>query len=235
MALPRKRRRTTVQFQLVDLEYASKGDLYKPLSPTVILYGRRMDGTAVTAKVTEFYPYMYIVNRAQDTDTIKKDLNRHLHTTFCTMETSEWGPPEMKITNRGQYRQHGQYVKSVEPTRRCNLYGYNQPETFLKVTTYNPKDVPVIRNALLERKWGYYYEKQTYECDFLFVLRFLVDKQIRGAGWVEMDVESAGSSLYHVQASNVRAVDLAQVAPLRILSFDIEVKGNLRCGVKAIC
>ncbi len=225
--MARKKSRSTVQFQLVDIDYEVRTDNYRPLSPIVILYGRKLDGDAVTVHVTDFFPYLYMelpdgaTGTTHECNVVARDLNRNLKETFAGEAR---GQPWRK--QYGQQRMHDIYIKSVEAVTRCNVYGYQQPRTFLKVTTYSPKDVPTIRNALWERKWGRQYRKQTYECDFLFVLRFLVDKHIRGAGWIEFDTDQVQSAHYVVAAPSVRAVDLAQAAPLRILSFDLEVSGR---------
>lgn len=227
MEPPRKRARGTIQFQLVDIDYEVRSDTYTPLSPIVILYGRKLDGEAVTVHVTDFFPYLYIelpdgcTGTAHECTVVAKDLNQCLQETFAAGS----GVNQPWSKHHVQFRGHGQYIKLVEAVTRCNVYGYQQPRTFLKVTTYSPKDVPTIRNALWDRTWGRQYKRQTYECDFLFVLRFLVDKHIRGAGWVEFDSGNIRRPAV-VAASEVRAVDLAQAAPLRILSFDLEVAGK---------
>lgn len=225
VSMSHKRMCRAIQFQLVDLEYETKADCYEAHSPLVILYGRQMNGQPVTLSVDGFFPYMYMDDiPGASLDDLKKDLNYRIDSLFCLRGTDNDQNAVVRIINKSQYRAHGQYVHLLERVTRCNVYGYNAPRTFIKVTLYNPKDIPVVRNALWEKKWEAAYSKQTYECDFLFVLRFLVDKQIRGAGWVQVDQVSGNPCSAH--ESHVRGVDLTQAAPLRILSFDIEVAGR---------
>ena len=234
-----KRQRRAMQFQLVDIEYEVRTDAYHPVSPVITLYGRQLDGTAVRLHVRGFFPYLYL-EMPRDVSTVLEDLNRQLHASFQKKETDPNGKERIIITNKQQHRLHRQYVKSVEPVTRRNVYGYNKPATFLKVTLYNPKDVATVRNSLWERKWGHQYGRQTYEADFLFVLRFMVDKDVRGAGWIEIidpdKTQIVGSipsrhdwaakyPVSTVHANQVRAIDSSDSAPFRILSFDIEVKG----------
>lgn len=235
----RKRIRHARQFQLVDIEYESGLDKYNPVGPVITLYGRCLDGTAVRPRIRGFYPYLFLEmpsglsGSAPDCEIILADINRRLHGTFSAEETDMWDNTAKTIINKKQYREHKKYVKSVNPVTRCNVYGYNQPTTFLKVTLYNPLDVATVRNSLWEHKWGQRYNKQVYECDFLFVLRFMVDKDIRGAGWIEIidpdnleSVRVSATVISTIHSDQVRAVEAPGSAPFRILSFDIEVAGR---------
>ena len=88
---------------------------------------------------------------------------------------------------------------------------------------------------------GSVYRGQSYESNVPFILRFMIDSEISGADWVELP-----ASTYAVRESTMQAsrcsleVDVfynnivshectgawSAIAPLRILSFDIECSGR---------
>lgn len=204
----------TLQFQLVDLEYSVPVEQHQPQSPLVTLYGRQADGGPVTLRVHGFFPYMYLEDLpGTPVNEVRRDIDQRLARQY-------------ELDDRRRFRAHGRYVHSVQRVTRCNLYGYQQPRVFLCVRLYNPKDVPTVRDRLWKGEWGSRYPTQTYECDFLFVLRFLVDCGIRGAGWVEV-TRPTNAVERSVAVERLRGIDApGAAAPLRLLSFDIEVAGR---------
>lgn len=80
---------------------------------------------------------------------------------------------------------------------------------------------------------GTFKATTSYETNIPFVLRFMVDRHLAGGGWVELErgrfCERDGSSRVStcqievdIHFEHTLAVDLIKIAPLRILSFDIE-------------
>ena len=82
---------------------------------------------------------------------------------------------------------------------------------------------------------------QTYESNVPFVLRFMIDTHITGAGWIEMPAETYALRQDRMKVSRCQIeADIMynsikvhepvgkwnRLAPIRILSFDIECKGR---------
>jgi DNA polymerase delta subunit 1 len=83
---------------------------------------------------------------------------------------------------------------------------------------------------------------QTYESNIAYVLRFMVDKDVRGGAWVEFPaksyrIRSAAATVSHCQLeidihdwttviAHAPEGDWLKMAPLRVMSFDIECAGR---------
>lgn len=140
-------------------------------------------------------------------------------------------------------------VQKVEMVMRENLYFYTggQKSPFLKITLTSPTFLAKVR-GLIERNeanykgmWGIVDGGlQTFD-NLQYVLRFMVDKEIVGMSWVEapagkyeMMTPRERVSTCQIEA-RIDAKDLiahkaegewSKMAPLRILSFDIECAGR---------
>jgi len=95
---------------------------------------------------------------------------------------------------------------------------------FVKITLDNPRDVPAMRDVI--KHWE--EVEDTYEYDIPFPKRYIIDKQIEPAGWIEVEGEEiAASGEYQVDkiidAKSVKAIDSRKQAKLKILAFDIEL------------
>ena len=90
---------------------------------------------------------------------------------------------------------------------------------------------------------GVYLRGQTYESNVPFVLRFLVDNGITGSDWIELprnkySLRRIGDNritsrctlevdiFYNELIAHPCAAKYSSIAPLRILSFDIECQGR---------
>ena len=111
----------------------------------------------------------------------------------------------------------------------------------MKVYTALPTLVPQIRRLIMEGvKLKPHdinaYKSETYESNIAFILRYMIDRNIVGAGWCNIDAGKYRIVPEHQKSSNcsleiitrcdsVTGIDIKEkdiVAPLRILSFDIE-------------
>lgn len=85
-----------------------------------------------------------------------------------------------------------------------------------------------------------YYRCQSFESNVPFILRFMIDNNIHGANWLELRdgtyryVESASSRCtIEIETSFNNIISYSPegswsiIAPLRILSFDIECAGEI--------
>ncbi|MCX9085255.1 MAG: DNA-directed DNA polymerase [Candidatus Methanoperedens sp.] len=130
-------------------------------------------------------------------------------------------PPEMADILKEKFKDH---VKMIEPVKRFEPIGYFKNKIpMLKITLFDPKGVPVIRDDV--RKMV----DEIYETDILFRNRYMVDNGVGGMSWA--NVEPGGTpginsqevlSTVKITANKVEPVDILKNAPLRHLAFDIE-------------
>ncbi|CAM1508366.1 Fc.00g052140.m01.CDS01 [Cosmosporella sp. VM-42] len=195
---------------------------------TVKLFGVTEVGNSVMLHVTDFKHYLYVAApvsfQPQDCSLFK-----------AYLET--------------QLAQHQPAIHSVSFAMRENIYGFqgNVQSPYLKVTVTDPKFINRVRttiqsgNANWKGMWktgG--HEIQTFD-NLQYLLRFMVDCKLRGMSWVETPARSYKLIPDHQRHSNcqieaeVSYLDLiahepvgewSRMAPLRILSFDIECAGR---------
>jgi len=154
-----------------------------------------------------------------------------------------------KIYLESQISQHQPAIHSVQMVLRENLYGFqgNQQSPYLKITVTDPKFINKVRttiesgNANWKGMWkGVDGTVMTFD-SIQYVLRFMVDTKLAGMSWVEVPTKSYKLINENERQSNcqieaeVSYRDLiahkpegewSKMAPLRILSFDIECAGR---------
>ena len=143
-------------------------------------------------------------------------------------------------------------IQSVQVTMRENIYGFqgNQKSWYLKITVTDPRFIARLRSALespggamnYKGLWGNLTDSGILTFDNIqYLLRFMIDTGLHGMSWVE-----AKAGKYHlipewekVSTCQLEAVvdyrdiiahmpngEWAKMAPLRVLSFDIECAGR---------
>ncbi|PHH88331.1 hypothetical protein CDD83_7685 [Cordyceps sp. RAO-2017] len=216
--------RDSLCFQAIDAE---EGTLHGGKA-TVKLFGVSEQGHSVLLHVTDFKHYLYLpappLFKAQDTAAFK-----------AYLET--------------QIASHQPVIHSIAMCPRENIYGFNgnKQSPFLKITVTDPKFIGKVRSSIEngEADWkGMWKTREhgvmTYD-NIQYVLRFMVDCSIQGMAWVEAPAskyklipERSRQSNCQIEAE-VCYLDLmahkpdgewAKMAPLRILSFDIECAGR---------
>ena len=132
-------------------------------------------------------------------------------------------------------------------TDKKSILGYrdeSEVEVYLKIFVAMPTMVPTCRN-ILNRGFDVagYGERQypTYESNIPFVLRYMIDQEIPGGNWLEMpagtfsqrqprqcvtECQAEFDIVYDSLVSHKPDGQWAKLAPLRILSFDIECMGR---------
>ncbi|KAJ7050544.1 DNA polymerase family B-domain-containing protein [Mycena amicta] len=206
-------------FQQIDIE---ETDVYSNVE--LQLFGVTKDGHSVLAFVTGFRPYFYV---AQPRGFRKEDLE--------------------------PFRQHlnsltaGDFVTNVEVVSRRSLWQYRGDDfvPFLKLTITNPKSLPKVRGLFERNECKYQYFSTdgpiaTFESNIAYTLRFMIDTKVVGMNWIEIpptkytirkDRQKSHCQLeitvkYSDIISHAPEGDWAVIAPLRILSFDIECAGR---------
>ncbi|OQS02594.1 DNA polymerase delta catalytic subunit [Thraustotheca clavata] len=138
-----------------------------------------------------------------------------------------------------------QGVEIVED--KMSLYGYqfDKKVRLMKIYFTLPNIVPRVRTALESGNVhiaGYGTRAyQTYESNVPYILRFMIDNEIQGCNWVEMPAgryrirpQSKHVSLCQIEidvvymniVSHAPQGQWGKLAPLRVLSFDIECMGR---------
>ncbi|XP_062512601.1 DNA polymerase delta catalytic subunit-like [Corticium candelabrum] len=207
--------------------------------PTSIIrmFGITMDGISVCAHVHGFTPYFYVPAprgfKAEDCETFRRDLD------YAIMR-------DMKSNREGVVTA----VQSIEVQTKESIRGYhgNQKLSFLKITVTLPRLIAPAKR-LLEGGFstGCYGERgyQTYESNVDFEIRFMCDMDVVGCNWIEIPRgkyslrrHDRQSLLYTSRCqieldisfedfvSHAVEGEWQKIAPLRILSFDIECAGR---------
>ncbi|EEY13945.1 DNA polymerase delta catalytic subunit [Verticillium alfalfae VaMs.102] len=216
--------KTTIVFQQIEAE---EGTLHGGRA-TVKLFGVTEAGHSVMLHVTDFKHYLYI---AAPVSFQPEDCNNFR----AYLET--------------QVAQHQPVIHSVALLMRENIYGFqgNVKNPYLKITVNDPKHIGKVRstieagNANWKGLWkGVDGGVMTFD-NIQYVLRFMVDCKLQGMSWVEAPAKSYKLMSSSLRQSNcqieaeISYLDLvahkpegewSKMAPLRILSFDIECAGR---------
>lgn len=205
------------------------GSATKPV-PIIRMFGVTEQGNSVLLCVHGFTPYLYVKAppgfTESDCQEFRLQLNEH-----------------MKRQVRGNLvHANKDYVLDVKIEKKQSLMGFHtNTEDFLRISTSLPKQVPVARGILESGIMWSNTVMRTYESDILFVMRFMIDTNLVGCSWVRVE-----PGKYHVVSNEKRisqcqlevtvaAQDLislgveqewSKLAPMRVLSFDIECAGK---------
>lgn len=154
---------------------------------------------------------------------------------------------QMKEKSRGEDKKILQFVLHVRVVSgKQSLLGYHFSTTksFLQVFVAMPTLVPGLKrifdDGINVGSTGL-MRGQTYESNVPYVLRFMIDNEISGSDWVECpagsySIRPPSKKLSHCSLEVDIAFDAlvshpstgpwSAIAPLRILSFDIECQGR---------
>ncbi|KAF7178532.1 hypothetical protein CNMCM7691_007231 [Aspergillus felis] len=196
----------------------------------VRLFGVTEAGQSVLLHVTGFQHYLYI---AAPVNFTKEDCDPYR--AFLESKLGQFQP----------------VIQSVQITMRENIYGFqgNQKSYYLKITVTEPKFISKVRSALENNAQGLNYKGLWNNADagiltfdnIQYLLRFMIDTDIAGMSWVEAKAGKYRLLSPREKVSNcqIEAVvdyrdlishppngEWAKMAPLRILSFDIECAGR---------
>ncbi|PPQ63372.1 hypothetical protein CVT24_005637 [Panaeolus cyanescens] len=211
--------RDPIIFQQIDVETASDE------SNKIVLrmYGSTQDGHSVVATVTDVLPYFYVPVPRGFTDDDFNPFRGYLNDAIAESNV----------------------ILKIEKVVKRSLVGYTGDEQvpFLKITLRDPKSVPKVRDIgecnYRDLFPGVY---ATYESNIAFNLRFMIDTKVVGMNWIEVPAgkyritppQSKRStcqleisfSRYDAFISHAPEGEWSRIAPLRILSFDIECAGR---------
>jgi DNA polymerase delta subunit 1 len=202
----------------------------RTLRPDVRAFGTTETGNSVMAIDPSFQPYFFVeVSSDWDAQGYAHRLNEHFARTYTAKQ-------------RNGRVENGKFVVRIERGVGRSMCGYHcgRPlSVFYKFVMAHPAHVAVARDcfefansAITERPI------KTYEANVPFELRWMIDKRIHGCQWVRLRkgtysrvpvYSSKSTAQYELMihdASGIEPIELATksgVAPMRILSYDIEV------------
>ncbi|KAJ0117571.1 hypothetical protein J7T55_001769 [Diaporthe amygdali] len=217
-------RSSSLCFQQIDAE---EGTLHGG-NPTVKLFGVTEDGNSVMLHVRDFKHYLFVAAPVGFSDKDCIPFRAYLET---------------------QVAQHQPVIHSVQMLMRENIYGFqnNTQNPFLKITVTDPKFINRVRTTITScnANWKGLWKSgdgQILTFDNIqYLLRFMVDCKIFGMSWVEVPASKYQLIPERDRQSNCQLeaecsyLDLiahkptgewSKMAPLRILSFDIECAGR---------
>ncbi|KAF2758969.1 DNA polymerase delta catalytic subunit [Pseudovirgaria hyperparasitica] len=219
-----KEGRDNICFQQIEAE---EGTIYGGRK-TIQLFGVTETGHSVLLHVSGFLHYLYVA----------APIN------FARTDCESY-----KAYLESQLAQHQPAIHSVHMVMRENMYGFqgNQKSPYIKITVTDPRFIARLRSTIesgsanFRGLWGRIDGGiMTYD-SIQYVLRFMIDVKIHGMSWVEVPAgkydmipsherQSTCQIEAHVQYRDLIAHPIdgewAKMAPLRILSFDIECAGR---------
>ncbi|XP_066943072.1 DNA polymerase delta catalytic subunit [Macrobrachium rosenbergii] len=203
--------------------------------PVMRMFGVNDAGNTICCHVHGFSPYFYVTCpvtfKESHLPIFKRTLNEVV---FSDMKSNK-----DRITEA---------VLAVDMVMKESIYGYhgNKQVPFLKITLALPRLIAAAKRLLGEGKVSVdgvgmpVYE--AYESNIDFEIRFMTDTHLVGCSWVELPpgtwaIRSPSKDLdtrcqmevdvaWNKFIAHAPEGDWARIAPLRILSFDIECAGR---------
>ncbi|KAF1835563.1 DNA polymerase delta catalytic subunit [Decorospora gaudefroyi] len=217
-------------FQQIECEDGTIND-----RAAVKLFGVTETGHSVLLHVTGFLHYFYVAAPIG------------FHTGDCEQYKQFLEAEYRKQFQQKQYSQHS-VIASVQMCMRENILRFqgNQKSPYLKISVHDPKTIGRVRtmvqrgNANYKRLWPAREDGILTFDNIAYVLRFMIDTKVTGMCWVEVPagkysiINDGRQSNCQIEAQ-IHYTDLiahqsegewAKIAPLRILSFDIECAGR---------
>lgn len=227
----------SIIFQQIDIDFyigKARADMPGPPKgemPIMRVFGVTEAGHSVMAHIHGFSPYFYVL--APPNFAVSKCQN--LLERLNKMLLSEL---------RGNESESSHVVLAVELVMKQSLYGFQKQDKvpFIKITVTLPN--MITRTAKLLSNLDFFgdsFQVQCFESNIEFGVRFMVDLNVVGCSWIELPagtykVRSKGECISRCQLE----VDIAynkfisyepdgkwsNIAPMRVLSFDIECAGR---------
>lgn len=218
---PLEPRQQSFCFQQIDIEESMDAN-----GPTLRLFGVTEKGHSVLTHVSGFLPYFYVPAP------VGFD-KKHIPAFVRSLETSIGLGNSVSPQTAVVYRE--------------SLYGFqgNTSSPFIQIVMTDTKFLPKIRGVFERGDFTFNGmfpgQIMTFESTLAYELRFMIDMGIFGMSWIELKAGSYEVVPQHSRVSNCQAElrvhyngfiahepvgEWAKMAPLRILSFDIECAGR---------
>uniref|UniRef100_A0A3B4AS68 DNA polymerase n=1 Tax=Periophthalmus magnuspinnatus TaxID=409849 RepID=A0A3B4AS68_9GOBI len=222
----------TLVFQQIDLDYylgtavAGMPGQTQGKVPIIRMFGVTDSGNSVCCHIHGFAPYFYVPAPVGFKSDYLGEFQRELNS--VVLKDMRSNKDNISVT-----------VLAVDITRKESMYGYHGKRIldFLKITMAMPRLIAPAKRLLEQGfKFGPFplQSYQSYEANIDFEIRFMVDCDVVGCCWIELPKNTFRVSLcqYEVDVgwndmiSHQAEGDWQRIAPLRVLSFDIECAGR---------
>ncbi|KAK0727900.1 DNA polymerase family B-domain-containing protein [Lasiosphaeria miniovina] len=193
---------------------------------TVKLFGLTENGNSVLLHVKDFKHYLYVA---------------------APVSFSAEDCPKFRAYLESALAMHQTVIHNVTLTMRENIYGFqgNTQNPYLKISVTDPKFIAKVR-AIIEKgdaNWKGMWKSvdgtiMTFD-NIQYLLRFMVDCSIAGMSWVEApanryqlvadrqsNCQIEAQMSYRDLIAHKPTGEWSKMAPLRVLSFDIECAGR---------
>ncbi|KAG0169094.1 DNA-directed DNA polymerase delta [Apophysomyces sp. BC1015] len=197
---------------------------YNEKKPIVRFYGITENGNSVVCHVHGFLPYFYFPAPV--------GLQRSHLPALKSSLSSAVGAINI--------------VHDVDIVLKQSIYGYHgdTKSPFVKVSVNDPKDIFKVRNTLevgvsvpgLDVPCR---SPTTFESNLAFLLRFMIDCKVTGSNWIELPPGTYAFATNPISTAQIEVRtkfdsfishapegEWSKMAPLRVLSFDIECAGR---------
>lgn len=211
---------TAFDFYLHDIEPSSYYDKTEKIPKSrLILHGIADNNSVVSVKIDDYYANFMVLM-----DWKFKNTHRSVDNFIIKIKELSKDNPVGKSLRYDCIVKH-------ETRKLVNGYNYyKDPEDFLVIYTTLPTNIPVLR-GIIE-----YLGLQTYESNVPYVIRAMIDKSIKGCGWIRLNNWKYSYSKQTINSADIDAkyddlevysVDkMYKIPQIRVLSFDIECAGR---------
>ena len=203
--------------------------------PIIRLYGVTKLGRSVMLSVHGFTPYFYVsFPNSMDISEAKLGALR------CKLDE------QVKSKARGEERKLNTCVLGVEriPNKQSLLgYHFDTTKDFVRVHVAMPSMIAGLKRVIEEgvKLGNDLYRGHTFESNVPYPLRFMIDRNIQGSDWLELPPKTFSVRSVHEKVTRCTIeADIyhdqlivhpcegqwSAIAPLRVLSFDIECMGR---------
>uniref|UniRef100_A0A673VRR0 DNA polymerase n=1 Tax=Salmo trutta TaxID=8032 RepID=A0A673VRR0_SALTR len=231
----------TLVFQQIDLDYYLGKSRHLPKLfdgqsqgnvPIIRMFGVTDSGNSVCCHVHGFAPYFYIPAPNGFTSDHLSEFKRELNS--AVLKDMRSNKDNMSVT-----------VLAVDITRKESMYGYHGKRIvdFLRITMAMPRLIAPAKRLLEQGfKFGPFpiQSFSSYEANIDFEIRFMVDSDVVGCCWIELpkgkyrvrEERKVSLCQYEVDVGWTQLIshpaegEYQRIAPLRVLSFDIECAGR---------
>lgn len=227
-------------FQQLDIDHYNGQPIHgmpgSQLAPVPIMrmYGVTMEGNSVCCHVHGFTPYFYVTVPLNFTEYSCNDLKNNLNKAIL----------EDLRSNKDCIKEAVLEVRLVK-AKSIMYYKGDDDNTFAKVSVALPKLIAPAKRLIEKMPTSFgLMDPMFYETNIDFDIRFMVDTAVVGCSWIELPASKwtlrSKSSQLHPESRCQIEVDVAwnmfiahqpegewsKVAPIKILSFDIECAGR---------
>ena len=193
-------------------------------------FGRTLDGKSVYLKINSFPPHFYILLPESWSDNIEAKCDHLVRV----------------LRSKNSNLEHT--LEKYEIVRRKKLYGFyaNKKFSFLRLVFTNRKamadtarmfDNKIAMFSSSNNKLSIkerFIKFDVYESNIDPYIRFIHIQNIMSCGWIKVEQENLKPNIepntcyysYSVDWFNVKPIDIPQLAPFKICSFDLECKSG---------